>query len=257
MGPVIGISEAQLLGWLNPLLWPFLRCLALLAAMPLFSQRAVPLPVRVGLALFFSVAAQPSLPEMPVLPLDSPALMLSLVAQQLIIGITMGFAVRLVLAALEFAGELVGLQMGLNFAGFFDPGTGSQGTATARFFGTLAAFLFVAINGHLLLIQALANSFHAFPVGSEPFAFLRTAQPQRWGAEIFMAGLWIAMPVMALLLFVNLALGIISRVAPQMNVFAVGFPLTVSLGLVGLLATLPLMQTPLEAVMGRLLAGFS
>lgn len=253
---MIGISEAQLLGWLNPLLWPFLRCLALFAAMPLFSQRTVPMPVRIGLALFFSVAAQPSLPAMPVLPLDSPALMLTLVAQQLVIGTAMGFAVRLVLAALEFAGELIGLQMGLNFAGFFDPATGSQGTATARFFGTLAAFLFIATNGHLMLIQALAQSFHAFPVGPEPFAFVREAQPQRWGAEIFIAGLWVALPVMALLLFVNLALGIISRVAPQMNVFAVGFPLTVSLGLVGLLATLPLMQTPLEAVMSRLLAGF-
>jgi flagellar biosynthetic protein FliR len=253
---MIGISEAQLLAWLNPLLWPFLRCLALFAGMPLFSQRNVPLPVRIGLALFFAVAAQPSLPPMPVLPLDSPALTLTLVGQQLVIGLAMGFAVRLVFSALEFAGELVGLQMGLNFAGFFDPGTGSQGTATARFFGTLAAFLFVATNGHLMLIQALAQSFHAFPVGPEPFAFVREAQPQRWGAEIFMAGLWIAMPVMALLLFVNLALGIISRVAPQMNVFAVGFPLTVSTGLVGLLATLPLMQTPLEAVMARLLAGF-
>ena len=253
---MIGITEAQILGWLNPYLWPFLRCLALFAGMPLFSQRNVPMPVRIGLALFFSVAAQASLPAMPVLPLDSPPLMLTLIAQQLVIGLAMGFAVRLVFAALEFAGELVGLQMGLNFAGFFDPGTGMQGTATARFFGTLAAFLFIATNGHLMLIQALAQSFHAFPVGPEPFAFVRQAQPQAWGAEIFRAGLWVAMPVMALLLFVNLALGLIARVAPQMNVFAVGFPLTVSLGLVGVLATLPLMQTPLEAVMGRLLAGF-
>jgi flagellar biosynthetic protein FliR len=254
---VIGITEEQLLGWLNPILWPFLRCLALFAGMPLFSQRNVPMPVRIGLALFFAVAAQASLPAIPPLPLDAPGLMLLLVVQQLVIGLAMGFAVRLVFAALEFAGEIIGLQMGLNFAGFFDPGTGSQGTATARFFGTLVAFLFVATNGHLLLIEALAQSFHAFPVGPEPFAFLQTAQPQRWGAEIFSAGLWVALPVVLLLLFVNMALGLVSRVAPQLNVFAVGFPLTVSLGLVGLLATLPLMQTPLEAVLARLLAGFT
>ena len=186
---MIGISEAQILAWLNPLLWPFLRCLALLSAMPLFNQRAVALPVRVGLSLFFAVAAQPGLPEMPVLPLDSLGLLLPLVAQQLVIGIAMGFAVRLVFAAMEFGGEIIGLQMGLNFAGFFDPGTGAQGTATARFFGTLVAFVFIAGGGHLLLIQALAQSFHAFPVGPEPFAFLRAAQPQVWGAEIFQAGL--------------------------------------------------------------------
>lgn len=254
---MIGVTEAELLAWLNPLLWPFLRCLALFAGMPLFSQRNVPMPVRIGLALFFAVAAQASLPAMPVLPLDSPPLMLMLVLQQLVIGLAMGFAVRLVFAALEFAGEIVGLQMGLNFAGFFDPGTGMQGTATARFFGTLVAFLFVASNGHLLLIQALAQSFHAFPVGPEPFAFVKATQPQFWGAEIFRAGLWVALPVVLLLLFVNLALGLVARVAPQLNVFAVGFPLTVSLGLVGLLATLPLMQTPLEAVLARLLAGFT
>lgn len=253
---MIGITEQQLLDWLNPILWPFLRCLALFAGMPLFSQRNVPMPVRVGLALFFAVAAQASLPVMPSLPLDAPGLMLLLVLQQLVIGLAMGFAVRLVFAALEFAGEIIGLQMGLNFAGFFDPGTGSQGTATARFFGTLVAFLFVATNGHLLLIEALAQSFHAFPVGPEPFAFLKTAQPQHWGAEIFRAGLWVSLPVVLLLLFVNMALGLVSRVAPQLNVFAIGFPLTVSIGLVGLLATLPLMQTPLEAVLSRLLAAF-
>lgn len=254
---MIGVSEAQILAWLNPLLWPFLRCLALLSAMPLFNQRAVALPVRVGLSLFFAIAAQPGLPEMPVLPLDSLGLLLPLVAQQLVIGIAMGFAVRLVFAAMEFGGEIIGLQMGLNFAGFFDPGTGAQGTATARFFGTLVAFLFIATNGHLLLIQALAQSFHAFPVGTEPFAFLRATAPQAWGAEIFRAGLWIALPVVALLLFVNLALGVVSRVAPQIHVFAVGFPLTVSIGLLGLVATLPLMQVPLETTLARLLAGFT
>ncbi|MFN4116350.1 MAG: flagellar biosynthetic protein FliR, partial [Inhella sp.] len=180
---MIGISEQQLLEWLNPILWPFLRCLALFAGMPLFSQRNLPMPVRIGLALFFAVAAQASLPVIPPLPLDAPGLMLLLVAQQLLIGLAMGFAVRLAFAALEFAGEVVGLQMGLNFAGFFDPATGSQGTATARFFGTLVAFLFVASNGHLLLIEALAQSFQRFPVGPEPFAFLTAAQPQVWGAE--------------------------------------------------------------------------
>jgi len=254
---MISFSEAQILAWLNPLLWPFLRCLALFAGMPLFSQRNVPMPVRLGLALFFAVAAQPALPPMPVLPLDSPPLLVLLIGQQMLIGLAMGFAVRLVFAALEFAGEVVGLQMGLNFAGFFDPATGMQGTATARFFGTLVAFLFVATNGHLLLIQALAQSFHAFPVGQEPFAFLRATAPQAWGAEIFRAGLWIALPIVSLLLFVNLALGVVSRVAPQIHVFAVGFPLTVSIGLLGLVATLPLMQVPLEATLARLLAGFT
>jgi flagellar biosynthetic protein FliR len=253
---MIQLTEAQLLGWLTPLLWPFLRTLALFSAMPVLGTRTVPVRVRIGLAAFTSLAAQASLPEVAPVALDS-ALAFVLVVQQVLIGVALGFAVRVVFAAVEFAGEIIGLQMGLNFAGFFDPGTGAQGTATARFFGTLVAFVFIAGGGHLLLIQALAQSFHAFPVGPEPFAFLRAAQPQVWGAEIFQAGLWVALPLITLLLFVNLSLGVVSRVAPQLNVFAVGFPLTVSVGLLGLAATLPLMETPLQAVLQRLLSGFT
>jgi flagellar biosynthetic protein FliR len=254
---MISFTEAQLLTWLNPLLWPFVRTLALFAGMPVFSQRNVPMRVRVGLAMFVSLAAQPTLPPMPLAPLDSLPMLLLLLAQQLLIGLSMGFAVRLVFASLEFAGELIGLQMGLNFAGFFDPATGSQGTATARFFGSMVAFLFIAINGHLLLINALIQSFHVFPIGDEPFHFLRAAQPQTWGAEIFKMGLWIALPLITMLMFVNLVMGVISRVASQINVFSVGFPLTISIGLIGMVATLPLMQTPFMVVLERMLAAFT
>ena len=254
---MISFSEAQLLAWINPILWPFIRTLALFAGMPVFSQRQVPTRVRIGLALFIAVAAQPSLPAMPVIPLDSLPQLLTAVAQQLLIGLAMGFAVRVVFAALEFAGELIGLQMGLNFAGFFDPSTGSQGTSSSRFLGSMVAFLFVAINGHLMLINSLVESFQAFPVGEEPFRFLRIAQPQVWGAEIFRMGLWIALPLITMLMFVNLVLGIISRVAPQLNVFSVGFPLTVSIGLVGLVATLPLMHQPFMVALERMLAAFN
>ena len=253
---MFSVTEAQLLAWLNPLLWPFIRTLALFGGMPIFSDRTVPLQVRIGLALFISVCAQPSMPAVPALPLDSVPLLTLLLAQQLVIGLAMGFAVRLVFAALEFAGEVIGLQMGLNFAGFFDPSTGSQGTASSRFFGSMVAFLFVAINGHLLLINALVQSFTAFPIGDEPFHFLRVAQPQAWGAEVFSIGLWIALPLVTMLLFVNLVLGMISRVAPQISVFSVGFPLTVSIGLVGMVATLPLMETPFRVALERLLAVF-
>ncbi|SEL46200.1 flagellar biosynthetic protein FliR [Roseateles sp. YR242] len=254
---MLTFSEAQIMAWINPILWPFIRTLALFAGMPVFSQRAVPQRVKIGLALFIAVAAQPSLPAMPVVPLDSLPQLLIVIAQQVLIGLSMGFAVRLVFASLEFAGELIGLQMGLNFAGFFDPATGSQGTSTSRFLGSMVAFLFIAINGHLMLINSLVQSFQAFPVGEEPFRFLRVAQPQVWGAEVFRMGMWIALPLVTMLLFVNLVLGIISRVAPQLNVFSVGFPLTVSIGLVGLVATLPLMHQPFMIALERLLAAFT
>jgi len=252
---MVTFTEAQLVAWLAPILWPFIRVLALFTALPVIGQRMVPMRLRVGLAFLIVVAAQASLPQMPAVALDTPVAF-ALVAQNVLIGLTLGFAVRIVFAAVEFAGELIGLQMGLNYAGFFDPSSGGQGTATSRFFGISIAFLFIAINAHLLVVAAVLQSFHAFPVDSAPFAFLRTMQPQAWGAEIFGLGLWIALPLIGMLLFVNLVLGIISRVASQMNVFAIGFPVTLGVGLLGILFTLPMMQVPFTMALEKMLTRF-
>lgn len=252
---MISVTEAQLLAWIGPLLWPFLRVLALFSTLPVLSQRNVPARVRVALAFFIALCAQASLPQMPVVALDS-AEALMLVIQQLLIGLSLGFAVRIVFAAIGFAGELIGLQMGLNFAGFFDPVTASQTTASSRFFGAMVGWLFIVINGHLLIIAALVDSFKAFPVGDAPFAFLQQALPHQWGAQIFATGLWIALPMVAMLTFVNLVLGIISRVAAQINIFAIGFPITLGVGLLGILLTLPMMQQPFTMALERMLAYF-
>ena len=252
---MLTFTEAQVLAWITPLLWPFLRVLALFGALPVFAQRGVPMRVRVALAFLIAFCAQATLPPMPVVALDS-AEGFATIAQQLVIGISLGFAVRIVFSAVEFAGEVIGLQMGLNFAGFFNPMTGGEATATSRFFGVSVSWLFIVINGHLLLIAAVVQSFQAFPVGPEPFAFLRAVQPQVWGAEVFRLGLWIALPLVAVLLFVNLVLGIISRVAQQMNVFAIGFPITVSVGLAGVLLTLPMMEAPFTMALEQMLANF-
>ncbi len=252
---MLTFNDAQLLAWITPLLWPFLRALALFTSVPVLSLRSVPMRVKVALAFLITVCAQASLPEMPVIPLDSPQVFLAVI-QQVLIGITLGFSARIVFAAIEFAGELAGLQMGLNYAGFFDPTTGGQGTAIGRFFGTTVAWLFIVINGHLLMIAALVQSFQAFPVSTEPFAFLRAMQPQTWGAEIFKLGLWIAMPMVTILLFVNLVLGVISRVSQQMNIFSIGFPITLGVGLVAMLLTLPMMEVPFTMALEQMLARF-
>ncbi len=252
---MLTFTDAQVLGWITPILWPFLRVLALFGALPVFAQRGVPVRVRVALAFLIAFCAQATLPAMPLIPLDSAPAVLAIV-QQVLIGVSLGFAVRIVFAAIEFAGELIGLQMGLNFAGFFDPMSGGDATATSHFFSVSVGWLFIVTGGHLAIIAAVIQSFQAFPVGAEPFAFLRTVQPQTWGAEVFRLGLWIALPMVAMLLFVNLVLGIVSRVAQQINVFAVGFPITVSVGLIGILMTLPMMQTPFTMALERMLEHF-
>lgn len=250
---MITFTEAQLMGWLTPLFWPFLRILGVLAAAPVFSARSVPMRTRIGLALVLAVCLQPALPEPPALPLDDPGA-LGAVVQQLAIGLSIGLAARIVFAAVEMAGEIIGLQMGLNFAGFFDPATGGQASTVGRFYGNAVMLLFIVLNGHLLLIEALAASFTTLPVGDATWAALRRMPLHELGGLVFGYGLWIALPLVVLLLFVNVVLGIISRIAPQMNVFAIGFPLTLSVGLLGIAATLPLLTEPVRLLMQRLAA---
>lgn len=252
---MIQFTEAQLLAWITPLLWPFLRVLALFSALPVIGQRSVPARVRVALAFLIAFCAQAALPEMPQVPLDS-GVGFMLVAQQVVIGLTLGFAVRIVFAAVEFAGELIGLQMGLNLAGFFDPATGGQATAVSRFFGIMVSWMFIVIGGHLLIIDAVVQSFRVFPAGPEPFAFIRSMRPETWGSEVFSIGLWIAMPIVGMMLFVNLVLGLISRVAAQLNIFAIGFPITLGVGLIGIVLTLPMMEAPFTMALEKMLERF-
>lgn len=243
------------MAWITPWLWPFFRVMGLFTAAPVLSMRVIPRRVRLGLGVLIVLAAQPSLPEMPQVALNSPQALMVL-AQQVLIGLTMGFAARVVFAAIEFAGELVGLQMGLNFASFFDPMSGGQATAVSRFYGTCAAWLFIVMNGHLMLTAAVVRSFETFPISAEPLAFLQVVQPQVWGAEIFKTGLWVALPVVAMLMLVNLVMGLVARVAPQMNIFSIGFPVTLGVGLTGLWLTLPMMQTPMTMALERMLGYF-
>ncbi|GAA4417670.1 flagellar biosynthetic protein FliR [Acidovorax lacteus] len=245
---MITISEAQLMAWISPILWPFLRVLAVFSVAPLFSMRAVPMRVKIALAFLVAVSAQATLAGQPMVGLNSREA-LGAVAQQVVIGLSIGFAVRLVFAAVEFAGEVVGLQMGLNFASFFDPASNAQVSAVARFFGHMAMLLFVVINGHLMVLMAVVHSFDRFPVSGNFLQAIGQMRLHELGASLFSSALWIALPMIALLTFVNLVLGIISRVAPQMNIYAVGFPVTLAVGLLGIAATLPMLEQPVVALM--------
>ena len=236
------------MAWLSPVLWPFLRVLALFTSAPVFSMRVIPVRTRIGLAFLVAVCAQAVLPEQPVISLNSREAA-GAVVQQVGIGLAMGFAVRLVFAAVELAGEIIGLQMGLNFASFFDPASNAQVSAVARFFGNTSMLLFVVINGHLIVLMAVVKSFDSFPVGGNFLQAIGQMRLHELGASLFSSALWIALPMIALLLFVNLTLGIISRVAPQMNIYAVGFPVTLTVGMLGITATLPMLEQPMLALL--------
>lgn len=249
-GTVISITEAQLAAWFSPIFWPFLRTLAVFTAAPVFSSRAIPIRAKVVLAFFVALAAQASLQDLPVIGFNDP-LALGLVIQQVGVGLAIGFAVRVVFSAVELAGEVVGFQMGLNFAAFFDPTIGAQSSAVARLFGQMTSLLFLAINGHLMVLFAITRSFKSFPVDQNFLETLAHMKLQRLGADLFASALWISLPMVGMLMFANLALGIVSRIAPQMNIFAVGFPITLVLGLIGIAVTLPMLDQPFMVLLER------
>jgi len=241
---MIGFTEAQIMAWVTPVFWPFLRVLALFTSAPVLSARSLTTRTRVALAFFIALCAQPGLSDQPIISLNDP-LAVAVAMQQVLIGLSIGLAARVVFSAVELAGEVVGLQMGLNFAGFFDPATNSQSSTVGRFFGNTTMLLFVVTNGHLLLIHTVVSSFNTFPLGKSVMAVLANMKLHELGSLVFSYGLWIALPMIGILLFVNIVLGFMSRVAPQMNVFAIGFPLTVSAGLLGIAFTIPMLEQPL------------
>lgn len=253
---MITFSEAQIVAWLSPILWPFLRVLALFSVVPVLSMRVIPTRAKIGLAFLVALCAQGVLVDQPVIDINGREA-LGAVAQQVAVGLAIGFAVRLVFTSVELAGEVIGLQMGLNFASFFDPASNAQISAVARFFGYMSMLLFVVTNGHLLVLMAVVKSFDRFPVNGNFLQALGQMRLFELGSSLFSSALWIAMPMIALLLFVNLTMGIISRVAPQMNIYSVGFPVTLTVGMLGIAATLPMLEQPVVALMQQAVDLFS
>jgi len=247
---VVSFSEAQIVAWMSPILWPFLRVLAMFSVAPVYSVRSIPTRAKVGLAFLVALSAQAVLVDQPMISVNSTQA-LGAVLQQVGVGLAIGFAARLVFGCVELAGELIGLQMGLSFASFFDPMTNRQSSAVSSFMGNIATLLFVVINGHLMLLMAVIKSFEAFPADGNFLEALAQLKLYQLGTDLFSSALWIALPVIGLLLFVNLMLGVISRVAPQMNIFSVGFPVTLSIGLLGVSLITPMLDQPVLALLER------
>ncbi|NMG17427.1 flagellar biosynthetic protein FliR [Aromatoleum bremense] len=246
---MISLTSAQLDAWIAALMFPLARLLGLVSAAPLFGNRMVPVRVRLAVGLAIAMAVLPALPPMPPVPGGSME-QLAIFAQQAFIGIAMGFVMRLVFAAVDVAGEMIGLQMGLSFAVFFSPQTGGQTSVIAEFLGLVALLVFVALDGHLMLVQGLVASFEWLPVGAVPGAegWLLIV---RYAAVMFASGLMMALPMVAALLITNTALGVLTRAAPQLNLFAVGFPVTLSVGFLVLLLSLDTLAPVLQSLFER------
>ncbi|HQV16232.1 MAG TPA: flagellar biosynthetic protein FliR, partial [Denitromonas sp.] len=166
---MIEVTSAELNAWLAGLMLPLARILGMISAAPLFSNGAVPVRIRLAVGIATAMVILPALPSLPAIDPGS-GLGLAVFVQQILIGVVIGFVMRLVFAAVDVAGELIGLQMGLSFATFFDPQSGGQTGVLAEFLGLLASLIFLALNGHLLMIEVVVRSFDWLPIRPEPFA---------------------------------------------------------------------------------------
>lgn len=235
---MITFSDAQLSQWLADFLWPLVRILTLFTTAPVLNMRQLPARFRVLLAVAITVLAQPLLPPSPVVPVFGPeALMLLL--QQIGIGAAMGFLLQLVFQALIFGGQASAYSMGLGFAQMMDPQNGVQVPIVAQYYQLLAILAFLLGNGHLVMIQMVVDSFSVMPVATDALGRVGLFNLVAWASNVFSAGVLMALPILISLLLVNIGLGVVGRAAPQLNIFAIGFPITLTFGLVLMWATLP------------------
>lgn len=241
---MLTLTSVEINAWIAGLLWPLSRILGLIAAAPLFGNPGVPQRVKIFLGIMLALVIAPLVPAVPAADPTSWAGLLILV-KEMIIGLAMGFAMRIVFAAVEFAGEVASQTMGLGFAVFFDPSTRGRSSAVSQFMALVATMAFLAVNGHLVLIEVLAESFITMPITETPFSSNAALELVRWAGRIFSAGLQLAMPVIAALLITQVALGILTRAAPQLNIFGIGFPITLGVGFLTLSLALPYLGAPI------------
>ena len=216
--------------WVARYIYPFARITGLLMVMPLLGTRMVSQRIRIILALFITLVVTPVLPPMPLFDGLSVASFI-VILQQLLIGIVLGFVVEVLNQVFVIAGQLIAMQTGLGIATTVDPGQGASVVVVSQWFLFMVSLVFLSLNGHLVLIEILIESFRTLPVGFSSFSSEQLGLLVEWTGWMFAAAVVIALPAMTALLVVNLAFGVMTRAAPRLNIFALGFPVTMIVGL--------------------------
>ena len=237
---MLTVTTGQLEAWVALYLWPFIRIAGCLMVAPIFGARFVPARSRLILAGAITLLVAPMLPQPQVAPFTGAGFVIA--GQQLLIGLAMGFVVQIVFDALAMAGQLLANSMGLSFAFNVDPLRGTGTPVIGQFYSIFVTLTFLALNGHLTLIETLVQGFRSLPVGTSGLGTDGVMQVVQWGGQIFSGALLVSLPGVTALLIVNLAFGVVSRSAPALNLFAIGFPVTLVCGLVVVMMGLPSVQ---------------
>lgn len=242
---MIALSGGQIEAWIVQLFWPFVRIGACLMVAPMFSASYVPPRTRLILALAITLLVAPLIPAQPsVAPFSIAGFIIS--AQQVIIGVALGFSLQLVFDAITLAGQLLANSMGLGFAFNVDPVHGASTPVVGQLYTIVAMLTFLALNGHLVLIETLVDGFQTLPVGTQGLGNDGLWTVVLWGSQLFSAALSVALPGITAMLIVNIAFGVVSRAAPTLNLFAVGFPISLVFGILVITAGLPKVQSSFQ-----------
>lgn len=231
------LSVEQLLQWMNAYLWPMTRIGGIFMLLPVLGSHFIPKKVRLLMTVMITIVIAPTLPPMPTVDALSWQGMI-LVGQQIIIGLAIAFVFQIVMQTFIIAGQIIAMQSGLGFAALVDPGSGSSVPLVSQFYLLLTTLLFLLLDGHLMVIKMISNSFHSIPVNIYGLSSEHLWRIIEFSGEMFKGGVLVALPAIISLLLVNLAFGVMTRAAPQLNIFSIGFPITLMLGLIILYLTL-------------------
>jgi len=239
---MFNFTSGQLEAWLAQVFWPFVRVGSCFMVAPALGAQFVPPRVRVVLAGGVALIIAPLIPAPAgIAPLSAAGIVVTV--QQVVIGVALGFCMRIVFDAVTLGGQLLSNSMGLSFAYNMDPQHGAQTPVIGQFYSLLVTMTFLALNGHLRLIEMLVAGFHTLPVGTDGLGAEGLWTVAQWGSTLFAGSLSVALPGVTALLIVNIAFGVMSRAAPTLNLFAVGLPVTLVFGLVIVLVGLPTVQS--------------
>ena len=250
---MIDLTLPALSQWLGAWLFPLFRLGGFFLVAPVFGMQLVPARVRIGLALLVTVLLVPLLPAPPALDPLSPAAML-LIARELLVGLGLGFAMLVFFQVFVLGAQLMAMQMSLGFASMVDPANGISVTVLAQYFLVLLTLVFLASNGHLAMLEVLLESFRYIPPGSGAFGAAQHWSLASSASWLFLSGLLLALPAVTALLVVNLAFGVMTRAAPQLNVFSLGFPVSMVFGLFIVWASMREFMPRFDTVSGQAFA---
>ncbi len=222
---------STIIQWLADLLLPLARISALLMVMVGIGVKTVPMRIKTMLAIAITVMVAPVLPPSSFTNLFSFEMVL-VVLQQILIGVAIGFVSLMMINTFILAGQILAMQTGLGFASIIDPANGISVPAVGQFYLILATLLFWVFDGHLMMIQMVVHSFTALPIGTAGLSFENYRELATWGSWMFSTALVLSLAPLTAMLIINLSFGVMTRSAPQLNIFSIGFPFTLLAGLI-------------------------